>query len=218
MIYQRRSRIGSRQQGRLIELFVVGATARAAGEVTGVQANTAARFFMRLRQLIASKLPSYELDGEVEADESYFGGARKGKRGRGASGKVPVFGLLKRRGRVFTSVIADAKSRTLLPIIQEKVAPDSIVYTDTFKAYNALDVSDFHHLRINHSKLFADRQNHINGIENFWSQAKRHLRRFNGIKPDNFHWFLKECEWRFNGGNHKQLLNQLKYWYKSTKH
>ena len=218
MIYQRRSRIGSRQQGRLIELFVVGATARAAGEVTGVQANTAARFFMRLRQLIASKLPSYELDGEVEADESYFGGARKGKRGRGASGKVPVFGLLKRRGRVLTAVIADAKSRTLLPIIQEKVAPDSIVYTDTFKSYNALDVSDFHHLRINHSKLFADRQNHINGIENFWSQAKRHSRRFNGIKPDNFHWFLKECEWRFNGGNHKQLLNQLKYWYKSTKH
>lgn len=218
MIYQRRSRIGSRQQGRLIELFVVGATARAAGEVTGVQANTAARFFMRLRQLIASKLPSYELDGEVEADESYFGGARKGKRGRGASGKVPVFGLLKRRGRVLTAVIADAKSRTLLPLIQEKVAPDSIVYTDTFKSYNALDVSDFHHLRINHSKLFADRQNHINGIENFWSQAKRHSRRFNGIKPDNFHWFLKECEWRFNGGNHKQLLNQLKYWYKSTKH
>ena len=218
MIYQRRSRIGSRQQGRLIELFVAGATARAAGEVTGVQANTAARFFMRLRQLIASKLPSYELDGEVEADESCFGGARKGKRGRGASGKVAVFGLLRRRGRVFTAVIADAKSRTLLPLIKEKVAPDSIVYTDTFKSYNALDVSDFHHLRINHSKLFADRQNHINGIENFWSQAKRHLRRFNGIKPDNFHWFLKECEWRFNGGNHKQLLNQLKYCYKSTKH
>lgn len=95
MIYQRKSRMGSRQQGRLIELFVVGATARAAGEVAGVQANTAARFFMRLRQLIASKLPSYELDGEVEADESYFGGARKGKRDRGAAGKVAVFGLLK---------------------------------------------------------------------------------------------------------------------------
>jgi transposase len=210
--------MGSRQQGRLIELFVVGATARAAGEVAGVQANTAARFFMRLRQLIASKLPSYELDGEVEADESYFGGARKGKRGRGAAGKVAVFGLLKRRGKVFTAIVPNAQSRTLLPIIEEKVAPDSIVYTDTFKSYNALDVSDFHHLRINHSELFADKQNHINGIENFWSQAKRHLRRFNGIKPDNFYWFLKECEWRFNGGNHHHLLKQLKYWYKSTKH
>ena len=210
--------MGRRQQGKLIELFVVGATARAAGEVVEVQANTAAGFFMRLRQLIASKLPSYELDGEVEADESYFGGRRKGKLGRGSAGKVAVFGLLKRRGKVFTAIIPNAKSKTLLPIIEKKVAPDSIVYTDTFKAYNALDVSDFHHLRINHSKLFADKQNHINGIENFWNQAKRHLRRFNGIKPDNFYWFLKECEWRFNGGNHRQLLKQLKYWYKSTKH
>src|SRR5581483_9486746 len=218
MVYERKSRLKARQQGRLIEYFVTGATARAAGEVVGVQANTAAEFFMRLRRLIASKLPSYELDGEVEADESYFGGRRKGRRGRGAAGKVAVFGLLKRRGKVFTAIIPNAKSRTLMPIIEEKVAPDSIVYTDTFKAYNALDVSDFHHLRINHSKLFADKQNHINGIENFWNQAKRHLRRFNGIKPDNFYWFLKECEWRFNGGNHQQLLKQLKYWYKSTKH
>lgn len=218
MIYERRSRLTPRQQGRLIEYFVTGSTARAAGEVVGVQANTAALFFIRLRQLIASKLPSYELDGEVEADESYFGGVRKGKRGRGAAGKVAVFGLLKRRGKVFTAIIPNAKTVTLMPIIEGKVAPDSIVYTDTFKAYNALDVSDFHHLRINHSKLFADKQNHINGIENFWNQAKRHLRRFNGIKPDNFYWFLKECEWRFNGGNHKQLLTQLKHWYKSTKH
>ena len=51
-----------------------------------------------------------------------------------------------------------------------------IVYSDCWRGYNVLDVSDFHHFRINHSKLFADRQNHINGIENFWNQAKRHMR------------------------------------------
>jgi len=194
------------------------ATARAAAQVAGVQANTAIKFFMRLRQLIASKQPSYVLSGEIEADESYFGGVRKGKRGRGATGKVAVFGLLKRGGKVFTAIIPNAKTETLLPIIKEKVMPDSIVYTDTFRAYNALDVSEFYHQRINHSKLFADKQNHINGIENFWNQAKRHLRRFNGIKQDNFYWFLKECEWRFNGGDHKILLNQLKAWYKLTHH
>jgi transposase len=218
MVYERKSRLTVKQQGRLIEYFVSGATARAAAGMLGIQANTSIRFFMRLRRLIASKLPSYELDGEVEADESYFGGRRKGKRGRGAGGKVAVFGLLKRRGKVFTAIIPNAKSKTLMPIIEDKVAPDSIVYTDTFRSYNALGVSDFHHLRINHSKLFADKQNHINGIENFWNQAKRSMRKFNGIKPDNFYWFLKECEWRFNGGNHQQLLKQLKYWYKSTNH
>jgi transposase len=217
-MYQRKSRLSPYKQGDLIKLFVAGATARAAAEIVGVNKHTAATFFLRLRELIASKLPSYELSGEVEADESYFGGVRKGKRGRGAAGKVAVFGLLKRGGKVYTAIIADAKRETLMPIIREKVTPDSIVYTDHFKSYNALDVSEFHHLRINHSELFADAKNHINGVENFWNQAKRHLRRFNGIKKENFYWFLKECEWRFNGGDHKKLLNQLKHWYKQSHH
>ena len=121
----------------------------------------------------------------MEADESYFGGVRKGKRGRGAAGKVAVFGLLKRGGKVYTAIIPDSKTETLMPIIREKVTPDSIVYTDHFRYYNALDVSEFHHLRINHSELFANEKNHINGIENFWNQAKRHLRRFNGIKKEH---------------------------------
>ena len=73
-MYVRKSRLPPRQQSKLIEHFVAGSTARAAAEIVGVQANTAVRFFMRLRQLIASKLPSYRLYGEVEADESYFGG------------------------------------------------------------------------------------------------------------------------------------------------
>lgn len=217
-MYERKSRLTARQQSKLMELFVAGCTARAAAELVCVQPNTAIRYFMRLRQLIASKLPSYELSGEVEADESYFGGVRKGRRGRGASGKVAVFGLLKRGGKVYTAIIPNAKTETILPIIEEKVEPDSIVYTDNFRSYNALDVSDFRHHRINHSKLFADKQNHINGIENFWNRAKRHMRKFNGIKQDNFYWFLKECEWRFNGGNHQELLKQLKYWVKQTKH
>jgi transposase len=219
-MYTRKSRLTSHQQSRLLEHFVAGTTARAASELIGVQANTAIRFFMRLRQLIASKLPSYELSGEVEADESYFGGKRKGKRkrGRGSAGKVAVFGLLKRGGKVYTAIIPNAKTETLLPIIEQNVQPDSIVYTDTFRSYNALDISAFHHQRINHSELFAEQGNHINGIENFWNQAKRHMRKFNGIKPDNFYWFLKECEWRFNGGDHAELLKQLKSWYKNTKH
>jgi len=50
-----------------------------------------------------------------------------------------------------------------------------------------LDVSSFKHFRIHHSKLFSDQKNHINGIENFWNQAKRHMRRFNGVPKDHFH-------------------------------
>ena len=219
MIYERRSRLSGKQQGRLIDLFVAGATARAAAELSGVNRNTARVFYHRLRHLIASKQPSYDLSGEVEADESYFGGVRKGRRGRGAAGKIPVFGLLKRGGKVYTAIIQDAKATTLIPIIREKVRPDSIVYTDSFLAYDVLDVSEFHHKRVNHSKVFVSKRgHHINGIENFWNQAKRHMRRFNGIPKESFYWFLKECEWRFNGGDAKDLQKQLKYWFKSTKH
>ncbi len=68
-------------------------TAQAAALLIGVQANTAKLFFDRLRQAIASKQESYLLAGEIEADERYFCGVRKGRRGRGAAGKVPVFGV-----------------------------------------------------------------------------------------------------------------------------
>lgn len=94
-------------------------------------------------------------DGEIEADESYFGGIRKGKRGRGAGGKTAVFGLLKRNGKVYTVAVPNTQSATLLPMIREKVKPDSIVYTDFYKSYDVLDVSDFNHFRINHSTHIA---------------------------------------------------------------
>ena len=209
----RKSRLSTYKQNRLIELFVAGVTARVAAELVCVNKTTAAYYFHRLRLLIYQYSDEAGLlEGEIEADESYFGGHQKGKRGRAAAGKTPVFGLLKRNGKVFVCVIPDAKSETLIPIIREKVKPDSIVYTDYWRGYNTLDVSEFTHFRINHSKQFASHTNHINGIENFWNQAKRHLRKFNGIPKEHFYLFLKECECRFNNSNPKSQLTQLKHW------
>lgn len=211
----RKSRLSWGRQCRLMELFVAGATARTAASLVGVNKNTAVYYFHRLRELIMARSePVGLLAGEVEADESYFGGRRKGKRGRGAAGKVPVFGLLRRGGRVFAVVIADAKGDTLAPIIRAHVRADSVVYTDAHAAYNALDVLGFEHHRVNHSRRFVNDRNHINGIENFWSQAKRHLRRFNGIPREHFALYLKECEWRFNTSDPKEQLRQLKQWVK----
>ena len=196
---------------------MAGTTARCAASLVGVNFKTACYYFHRLREIIAWQL-ELESDevfaGEIEVDESYFGGVRKGKRGRGAAGKVPVFGLLKRGGHVYTKIIPDASSATLLPIIERKVVPDSIVYSDCWRGYNVLDVSEFKHYRINHSKLFANQKNHINGIENFWNQAKRHMRKFNGIPRQHFGLFLKECEWRFNNPDPQVQLRQIKQWAK----
>ena len=207
----RKSRLSQSKQQRLIELFISGSTARTAAALVGVNRNTAAYYFQRLRQLICQAVEDETpFFGEIEVDESYFGGRRKGKRGRGAAGKVPVFGILKRGGKVYTKVIPDVRSATLMRIMEQKIVPDSIVYTDSLQSYNVLDVSDFHHVRVNHSYLFAEGRNHINGIENFWNQAKRHLRKFNGIPREHFGLFLKECEWRFNHPDPKAQLSMLK--------
>ena len=165
-----------KQQLKLLEYFVLEVTARSAADLLEIQPNSAALFYRPLRKIIAYhlELEAHEIfDGAVELDESYFGAAHKGKRGRGATGKVAVFGLLKRGGKVYTKVVINTKSETLMPLIARKIAPDSVVYTDCYQSDNALDVSDFYHERINHSKLFANGKNHINGIDNFWNQAKR---------------------------------------------
>ena len=196
-----------------MEYFVAETTARTAADLVGVNKATAALFYHKIRVVINTRIKAEMFAGEVEVDESYFGGTRKGKRGRGAGGKVPVFGILKRAGKVYTLPIDNLRSDTLIPIIKEKVVPDSIVYTDGFKSYDVLDVSEFKHERIEHEKELVDRQGkHINGIENFWNQAKPVLRKYNGIPKHNFHLFIKECEFRFNYGTPKQQLKILKRW------
>ena len=151
-------------------------------------------------------------EGSIELDESYFGGRRKGRRGRGAAGKVVVFGILKRNGRVYTVVVDNAKSDTLMPVIKQKIMPDSIVYTDSLSSCDKPGVSGFIHHRINHSKKFAYRRNHINGIGNFWNQAKRVLRKYNGIDRKSFPLLLKECKFRFNFGTPSRQLKILRDW------
>ena len=104
----RKSRLSKHKQGRLVEHFVAGTIARTAASLCGVHRNTAAFYFLRLREIIAYELEAESeamFGGEIEVDESYFGGKRKGKRGRGSAGKVPVFGLLNRGGKVYAKII-----------------------------------------------------------------------------------------------------------------
>ena len=199
-----------------MELFVAEVTARTAANWVGIHRNSGALFYHRLRQLIACKIAEVDPEfGAFEVDESYFGGIRKGKRGRGAAGKVLVFGILKRGGKVHALPVANAKGPTLLTALKTKVLADSVIYTDSLPSYNILDIAGFRHHRVNHSKTFVSRRgNHINGIENFWNQSKRVLRKYNGIPRKHFYLSLKECEFRFNFGTPKQQLAQLRQWIK----
>jgi len=164
-------------------MFIAEVTARTAADLVGCHRNSAALYYHKLRELIASRMAELEPElGFFECDESYFGGVRKGKRGRGAAGKVCIFGILKRKGKVYALPVEDASSKTLLTALKTKAKADSIVYTDSLSSYSILDVSGFKNHRVNHAKNFVSKQgNHINGIENFWNQSKRILRKHNGI-------------------------------------
>ena len=96
-----------------MEHFVAGTTARCAAGLVDTNFKTATFYYHRLRMLICLATENESaFAGEIEVDESYFGGHRKGKRVRGAASKVSVFGILKRRGKVQTKVIADTKAKT----------------------------------------------------------------------------------------------------------
>ena len=94
----RKSRLSPYKQDRLTKHFVSGSTARITTSLCGVNRKTVAFYFLRLREIIAYELEAESeamFGGEIEVDESYFGGRRKGKLGCGAAGKIPIFGLLK---------------------------------------------------------------------------------------------------------------------------
>lgn len=132
-------------QKKLLQFFVLEVTVRAAADILDIQPNSAMLFYRKIRQVIAYCLEQQAdefFDGSIELDESYFGGQRKGKRGRGAAGKVAVFGILKRHGKIYILIVENTKQDTLLPVIRRKIMPDSMVYTDCCKSCDVLDVSE----------------------------------------------------------------------------
>ena len=107
-----RCKLSKKQQVKLLEFFVLEVTARSAANMLGLQANTAALFYRKIREVIVHHLSLQAQEvfmGSIELDESYFGGVRKGRRGRAAAGKTIVFGILKRGGKVYTQVVPNAK-------------------------------------------------------------------------------------------------------------
>jgi len=100
---------------------------------------------------------------------------------------------------------ADASSQTLLTALKTKVKADSVAYTDSLSSYIIVDISGLNHHRVNHSKHFVEgRDNHINGIENFWNQPKRILIKYNTIPPKTLPTIPQKGEFRFNYGSPKQ--------------
>jgi transposase len=194
----------------LIKLFELELSARRIAQQTKLSYPTVLKGVNFIRAAItANSLDASEfLSGEIEMDESYFGGRRKGNRGRGAAGKVPVFGILERNGIVRVEVIKDVTAQTLLNFTVKTVRRGSIVYTDKFRSYDSLMFCGYRHIKIDHKKLFASGKVYINGVEGFWSYAKERLIKFHGISKEKFPLYLKEMEFRYNNRD-KNIFNLM---------
>ena len=187
---------------RIVRCFVLDLTATQTARLTGISVRSINAIYLRLRRRMAHICESIApLNGIIEVDESYFGPRRiRGKPGRGAGGKTIVFGIFQRGDKVFTQVVPNTAKRTIQKVIRKKVELESVMHSDGWVAYDGLvDLGYSKHFRVNHGQnQFADRDNHINGIESFWSFAKRRLLKFNGIHKHTFYLHLKETEFRFN--------------------
>ena len=200
--YYKRSRISEKVFRKILYAFALDLTATDAAQTTGVSVRSVNTIYLRIRRRIAEHCEAQSpFRGEVEIDESYFGPKRvRGKRGRGAGGKTIVFGVFQRDGRVYTEIVPDCRKKTLQKAIRGRVDLDAVIHSDGWRGYDGLvDVGYKKHLRVHHGdNEFANGRSHINGIESFWSYAKRRLARFNGIASHTFYLHLKESEFRFN--------------------
>lgn len=188
--YVLRARISEAKFRELVRLFALDLEANKVAALTRLNRNTINRYLFLIRQRIAELCEQESpFKGEIEVDESYCGARRgKGKRGRGAYGKTPVFGILQRGGRVYTEIVPDCAKATLQAIIRGRVDPKSVIHSDGWRGYNGLvDLGCKKHYRVHHSQdQFAKGRNHINGIESFWSFAKTRLMKFNGLPSSTF--------------------------------
>ena len=201
--YYRRSKISTAKFRHLLRCFALDLTASDTAQLTRLSVRSTNAIFLKIRRRLAEacQREAFIRGGEVEVDESYFGPRRvRGKRGRGALGKTIVFGIFERDGRVYTEIVPDAKKRTLQAIIRGHVALEAVMYSDGWVGYDGLvDMGYQKHFRIRHrADHFVEGRVHINGIEAFWSFAKRRLAKFCGVPSGTFLLHLKESEWRFN--------------------
>jgi len=195
---------------QILYYFYLELSARKTAKELNINYRLVHRNFMKFRRNIFdySEQQVKKMNGELELDESYFGGKRKGNRGRGANNKTIVFGILERKGQVYTKIVENVSAETLMEEIKNKTKKGSVFYTDGWRSYADLKQFGKHNIIKHNEDQFADGHNHINGIEGFWSYAKERFHKYHGINHANYPFYLKEMEFRFNHRN-ESIFNLL---------
>jgi len=175
-----------------------GISAKQLQREIGVTYKTAWRMFHLIREMLYQK--PVKGNGKFEADETYIGGKRTGKVGRGAENKTIVFGVYEREGKLFAKKIDNVKSSTLIPLIKENTIPNAIIYTDEYPSYNKLNDEGYIHEIVNHAdKVYVINDVHVNSIEGFWSLLKRGINGvYHCVSPKHLDKYINEYTFRYN--------------------
>src|SRR3989338_2004347 len=139
----KQARISHHKVSKLLWCFCVDVDASRTALLVKVNRKTVNRFFAYCRaEIFWHQMKELrKIVGEAEVDESYFGAKRvrgfhgKLKRGRGTK-KQPVFGIVKRNGKVYTEIVTNCKKDTLQAIIKGKVDPSAVIYSDGWRGYD----------------------------------------------------------------------------------
>lgn len=163
--------------------------------------HTAREWLQRMR--LAMVLPGRTLlDGEVEVDETFIGGVRPGKRGRGAAGKTLVLMAAEIRGvaigRIRLQVIPDATAPTLLDMVDTLVERGSNVVTDGLTSYAGLPARGYDHTVSRHTPHLG--KNLLPHVHRVASLLKRWLlgTHQGAVRADHLQRYLDEFVFRFN--------------------
>jgi transposase-like protein len=149
------------------------------------------------------------LAGRVEADETYVGGPRPGKRGRGGAGKTLVGGAVeagrgeargRRRGRPRLAPLADASAESLEAFLAADVAKPATVATDGWRGDLGLPAEGYDHEPINLGATWGDAALRLPGIHLVFSLAKRWLLgpHHGAVSEKHLPAYLDEYVFRFN--------------------
>ena len=177
-----------------------GVSAHQVHRLFGVTYKTAWHMLHRIRFAVGQEPMAQKLQGIVECDETYIGGRARGKRGRGAAKKTPVFALVQRDGTVRSQKVESVSAKNLKDIIYNNVDPLAIICTDDFRSYLGLDKDYSDHYIIQHSKgKYAEGINHTNTIEGFFSLLKRGINgTFHHVSKKHLNLYLNEFNFRYN--------------------
>ncbi|MFC5863004.1 IS1595 family transposase [Acidicapsa dinghuensis] len=187
-----------------------GVSAKQVQRETGVTYKTAWRMFKQIRSMLKDDetgLGGPDSHG-VEMDETYFGGVRRGVKGKPGAGdkkKTAIVGIVERQGRIRAMTAHDTKSATLLGMVKTHILPDTTVFTDEYQPYDGIShmKNGYTHKRIKHSeKIYVIGDIHTNSIEGFWSLLKGGIRGvYHSVGKSYLQSYLDEYTFRYNRRN-----------------